>query len=164
MMENRSFDHLLGWLPGADGRQRGLLYADSDGQVHHTHALAPDYTGCGHPDPDHSYDGGRIQYDGGAMDGFLRSTEDEYAIGCYVARNRPFFSALSRHYTVLDRSFCSILGPTFPNRFFLHGAQTDRLSNTFDIATMPTIWDSLAAAGVSGRYYYNNLPSSAFGA
>jgi phospholipase C len=158
MMENRSFDHLLGWLPGADGRQQGLAYVDSDGQVHTTHALAPDYTGCGHPDPDHSYEGGRIQYDGGAMDGFLRSAEDEYAIGYYVAGDRPFFSALARHYTVLDRSFCSILGPTFPNRFFLHAAQTDRLSNTFDIATMPTIWDALEGAGISGRYYYNNLP------
>ena len=28
MMENRSFDHMLGWLDGADGRQRGLRYAD----------------------------------------------------------------------------------------------------------------------------------------
>ena len=28
MMENRSFDHLLGWLPGANGRQQGLFYAD----------------------------------------------------------------------------------------------------------------------------------------
>jgi phospholipase C len=92
------------------------------------------------------------------MDGFLRSAEDEYAIGYYVAADRPFFSALARHYTALDRSFCSILGPTFPNRFFLHAAQTDRLSNTFDVATMPTIWDSLDAAGVSARYYYNNLP------
>ena len=24
MMENRSFDHFLGWLPGADGKQAGL--------------------------------------------------------------------------------------------------------------------------------------------
>jgi phospholipase C len=28
MMENRSFDHFLGWLPHADGRQAGLSYAD----------------------------------------------------------------------------------------------------------------------------------------
>src|SRR3954454_4088421 len=26
MMENRSFDHYLGWLPGADGRQAGLTF------------------------------------------------------------------------------------------------------------------------------------------
>src|ERR1019366_5132914 len=29
MMENRSFDHYLGWLPGADGRQAGLHYTDT---------------------------------------------------------------------------------------------------------------------------------------
>ena len=31
MMENRSFDHYLGWLKGADGRQAGLSYVDRDG-------------------------------------------------------------------------------------------------------------------------------------
>src|SRR5947208_184709 len=54
MMENRSFDHLLGWLPGAEGRQSGLSYADNSGVFHPTMPLAPDFQGCGHPDPDHS--------------------------------------------------------------------------------------------------------------
>jgi phospholipase C len=31
MMENRSFDHFLGWLPGSDGRQAGLSYFDPSG-------------------------------------------------------------------------------------------------------------------------------------
>src|ERR1700759_4491470 len=31
MMENRSFDHYLGWLPGADGIQDGLTYTDAQG-------------------------------------------------------------------------------------------------------------------------------------
>ena len=30
MMENRSFDHLLGWLPGANGQQAGLAYLDNE--------------------------------------------------------------------------------------------------------------------------------------
>ena len=159
MMENRSFDHLLGWLPNADGRQAGLVYEDAADIPHATHALAPDYTGCPHPDPDHSYDGGRVQYDGGKMDGFLRSgSNDDYAIGYYVEADQPFYSALARNYTTLDRYFCSILGPTFPNRIFLHAAQTDRLSNTPQLATMPTIWDRLAARRVSARYYFSNLP------
>ncbi|HEY2945200.1 MAG TPA: alkaline phosphatase family protein [Vicinamibacteria bacterium] len=159
MMENRSFDHFLGWLPNADGRQAGLSYLDGAGTAHSTHPLAPDFTGCSHPDPDHSYAGGRVQYDGGAMDGFLRSgANDEYAIGFYVEEDRPFGSALARHFTTLDRSFCSILGPTFPNRFFLHSAQTDRLSNTLVLSTLPTIWDRLAAAEVSSLYYFSNLP------
>src|SRR5215213_7970169 len=31
MMENRSFDHFLGWVPGADGRQAGVKQVDRDG-------------------------------------------------------------------------------------------------------------------------------------
>ena len=159
MMENRSFDHFLGWLPNADGQQAGLTYFDAAGVAHETHALAPDFTGSTHPDPDHSYEGGRVQYDGGAMDGFLRSgSNDDFAIGYYVETDRPFFNALARNYTTLDHYFCSFLGPTFPNRFFLHGAQTDRRENTFDLATMPTIWDRLLTAGVSARYYWSNAP------
>src|SRR5215213_7996671 len=61
MMENRSFDHLLGWLPGADGQQGGLSYADNAGIFHPTTAW-PDFQGCGHPDPDHSYEGARVEY------------------------------------------------------------------------------------------------------
>src|SRR4051812_40445002 len=36
MMENRSFDHYLGWLPGADGEQAGLTFLDDDGSAHPT--------------------------------------------------------------------------------------------------------------------------------
>jgi phospholipase C len=158
-MENRSFDHLLGWLPNADGKQAGLTYVDKQGVAHPTHSLSGDYTGCPHPDPDHSYGGGRVEYDHGKMDGFLRAgTNDIYSIGYYGQKNIPFYAALARHYTTCDRYFPSILGPTFPNRLFLHAAQTDRLSNTPALTTLPTIWDRLAAAGVSANYYYSNLP------
>src|SRR5258708_8743524 len=44
-MENRSFDHFLGWLPNADGKQAGLTFADSAGVSHATHSLSGDYTG-----------------------------------------------------------------------------------------------------------------------
>src|SRR2546428_8781561 len=69
MMENRSFDHLLGWLPSADGRQAGLTYLDTAGVPHPTFPLAPDFQGCAYKDPDHSYAGGRVEYDRGACDG-----------------------------------------------------------------------------------------------
>jgi phospholipase C len=159
MMENRSFDHLFGWIEGANGRQAGLRYLAPDGTPHATHHLAGDFTGCGHPDPDHSYEGGRIQYNDRRMDGFLTDTHnDDYALGYYKKQDRPFHSALASHFTVCDRYFCSFLGPTFPNRMFSHSAQTDRLSNTLVLSTLPTIWDSLAAVGVSATYYFSNLP------
>ena len=159
MMENRSFDHLLGWHPTADGVQAGLSYADDAGHVEPTYALAPEYMGCEFNDPDHSFAGSRTSYDDGRMDGFLRAGDnDRYAIGYYVEEDRPFTSALARNYTTADRFFASILSETFPNRFFLHAAQTDRLSNTNELSTLPTIWDRLADAGVSARYYFSDAP------
>src|SRR5512143_4262417 len=45
-MENRSFDHLLGWFPGANGRQAGLSYKDKAGNSVPTWNLGTDYQGC----------------------------------------------------------------------------------------------------------------------
>ncbi|MFZ0271376.1 MAG: alkaline phosphatase family protein [Acidobacteriaceae bacterium] len=158
MMENRSFDHFLGWLPGSRGTQAGLSYLDSDGEAHPTWHLTT-YVGCSHPDPDHSYAGGRSEVDDGKMDGWLRTTtNDVFSIGYYEESDLQFFSAAARNFTTLDNYFASILSSTFPNRVFQHAAQTDRLSNTFDISTLPTIWDNLQAAGVSCKYYFSNVP------
>ncbi|HKA55263.1 MAG TPA: alkaline phosphatase family protein [Candidatus Binatia bacterium] len=157
-MENRSFDHLLGWHPTADARQRGLSYPDELGRLRPTAPLAPDYQGCTHPDPDHSWEGGRIEYDGGAMDGFLLAgSNDRYAIGFYRERDRPFFNALALAYTTCDHFFAAILAPTFPNRIFLYAAQTDRLDDTPAQSTLPTIWDRLRQKGVSARYYHSDV-------
>jgi phospholipase C len=159
MMENRSFDHMLGWVDGANGRQRGLKYADADGILHKTYPLAPDYQGCGHPDPDHSYEGGRIEYNGGACDGWLRAGDnDEYAIGFYTKKDLPFYGGAAPQWTVCDHYFSAIMAGTFANRVYQHAAQTDRLRNTFELSTLPTIWDRLAEAGLEGRYYFSDLP------
>jgi phospholipase C len=158
MMENRSFDHLLGWLPNANGKQAGLSFPNKSGGTNTTHELAPDFTGCSYPDPDHSYSGGRIEIDGGKMDGFLMTTSGLNAIGYYREQDLPFRAALARNYTTCDAYFASILGPTFPNRIFQHSGQTDRLDDDFNICTLPTIWDHLASAGVSHKYYFSNLP------
>lgn len=149
---------MLGWLPGANGKQAGLTFVDSQGETHPTQRLTT-FVGCAHPDPDHTYAGGRSEFNNGAMDGWLRtSTNDTFAIGYYVEQDVPFFGALARNFTTLDNYFASILGPTFPNRVFQHAAQTDRTSNTLDISTLPTIWDRLAASGVTHKYYYSNVP------
>ena len=158
MMENRSFDHFLGWLPGADGRQTGLTYVDRAGVKRHTYHLT-DFQGCAHPDPDHSYEGGRVELNGGACDGWLRAgSNDEYAIGYYRAADLAFYGSAAPYWTTFDRYFAATMAETYPNRFYQHSAQTDRIHNSTDTATMPTIWDRLADAGVSRAYYYYDLP------
>ena len=159
MMENRSFDHFLGWTPNADGQQAGLTYTDSAGVAHTTYPLAPDYQGCGHPDPDHSFSGGRVEWDNGACDGWLRAgNNDPYAIGYYTQADLAFLGQAVPRWTTFDRYFASIMAETFPNRIYQHAAQTDRLTNTYAISTLPTIWDRLQAHELTGRYYYGDVP------
>jgi len=156
-MENRSFDHYLGWVKGAKGRQRGLKYLDDVGVAHPTHHLTS-FTGCGFNDPSHSYTGGRVQLNGGACDGFRRGSNDDFALGYYTRDDLPLTSQLVDQFTICDRWFAGILAPTYPNRFYTHSAATDRISNTFAVSTLPTIWDRLADAGVPASYYYSDLP------
>ena len=156
-MENRSFDHFLGWVRNADGRQAGLRFADDSGVLHSTHHLQ-DWSGCGFNDPDHSYAGGRVQLDGGKCDGFRKGSNDDFALGYYTERDLPLTASVVKSFTICDRYFCGILGPTYPNRFYTHAAATDRISNSSDESTLPTIWDRLSAAGVSANYYFSDLP------
>jgi len=156
-MENRSFDHYLGWVPGAEGRQAGLSYPDDAGVSHSTYHLL-NRQGCGSNDPDHSYDGGRVQLAGGRMDGFRKGGNDDYAIGYYLEADLPFYSQLVKEATTYDHWFAPIMGPTYPNRFYTHAAFTDREENHSRFTAMPAIWDSLARAGVSANYFYSDLP------
>ncbi len=181
MMENRSFDHFLGWMPNANGtglgpdgsvvdagRFHSFNYADTSGARHriwHTTQL----NGCGQQDQDHGYSGGRTQWGGGRMNGFLLDKNNtDYSLSYYLADARPFSSRLALNYTTCDNYFCSILGPTWPNRFFQHSAQTDRLNDTTspdssslpaDPSALPSIWDQLnQVGGPTGRYYFSDLP------
>jgi phospholipase C len=170
MQENRSFDHYLGWHPDADARNAGLSYPDDQGGMHPTHPLAPDFQGCDFEDPDHSWEGGRRQFNGGKLDGFLKSPNDEFAIGYYERDNIPFLPALADNFTLYDRYFCSLLGPTWPNRQYMHSATSggvkENASPADVIAALPngglyhqqTIWDLMMSAGLSVTYYFSDLP------
>jgi phospholipase C len=185
MMENRSFDHFLGWLPGADGRH-DLSFPAPDGDVYPNYALAPDFQGCGYSDPDHSWEGFLVQHDNGRMDGFLRrpttpaanpgvtlAAANTFPIGYYTnlthdhrpkaVPDLPVIGALAQHYTVLDRYFCSFAGETFPNRFYQHAARTDRDHNSATLSTLPSVWDQLSpipnAQGIpTGGYFFRDAP------
>jgi phospholipase C len=175
MMENRSFDHVLGWLPGANGRQQGLRYADEAGVVHETWPLAPDFQGCQYQDPDHTWEGIAVQYANGACDGFLKTRTDRtrpadlYPIGYYREGELPILHALAKAYTTFDNYFCSMLGPTWENRLYQLTGTTqvgmDKIIDHFprndaerpcDIPT--AIFDRVRGAGLRAAYYYHGEP------
>jgi phospholipase C len=186
MMENRSFDHFLGWLPGADGRHDLTFVSAVDGNTYPNYPLAPDFQGCGYSDPDHSWEGWLVQHNFGRMDGFLQrpttppdnpgvtlAAANTFPIGYYTnfhARggrkplpDLPVIGALAEQYTTLDRYFCAFAGETFPNRFYQHAGQTDRDHNSELPSVLPTIWDQLSPIpntdGIpTGGYYYRDSP------
>jgi phospholipase C len=186
MMENRSFDHFLGWLPGADGRHDMTFVSAVDGNTYPNYPLAPDFQGCGYSDPDHSWEGWLVQYNYGKMNGFLQrpttpadnpgvtlAAANTFPIGYYTNFHRggtrkalpdlPVIGALAESYTTLDRYFCAIAAETYPNRFYQHAAQTDRDHNSEAPSTLPTIWDQLSpipnSDGIpTGGYYYRDAP------
>ena len=162
MMENRSFDHFLGWVPGADGKQAGLEYVDRYGVAHATHHLDI-FASCGFEDPDHSYEGGRVQLNRGLCNGWLRSgLNDSLSTGYYEQADLSFLGSAATQWTTFDRYFSATMAETYPNRFYMHAGQTDRLHNGDIPLTTPfphtTIWDRLKAKGVTGKYYYSDAP------
>ncbi len=165
MMENRSFDHYLGWLPGADGRQGGLRYKRPDGKFEETRRLTPDYQGCGHPDPGHGWNSGRRQFNGGRIDGFLArgSGNDGFAVGYYEEGDLPFIPFAAKEFTTYDRYFTSVMDSTYPNREYMHAAESyGTRGNAIPAATggFPpnTIFDALAKKGIRGQEFFNDLP------
>jgi phospholipase C len=173
MMENRSFDHYLGWMPHADGRQAGLSYVDAKGVRQSTYPLAPDFQGCGHGIPGHIWEQARVQFDGGRCDGFLApgSGNDIYAIGYYRQRDLPFTPHLVREFTTCDRWFASLLSSTNPNRAYAHAAQSYGDKHLFSVPgdglpqfpTPPgfpartTIEAALARRGRRGTTFYSDV-------
>jgi len=168
MMENRSFDHVLGWLPGANGRQHGLRYRDIHGVVHETRPLAPDWQGCTLSDPDHSWQGAATQYAEGRCDGFLKTAPagDHFPIGYYGPGDLPILSALATGYTTFDAYFCSMQGPTWENRLYqLSGTTQVDMPDGFpkSDADRPchiqtTIFDRVREAGLRAAYYHQGEP------
>ena len=177
MMENRSFDHLLGWLPGADGKQAGLEFVNRFGRSRAPWPIAPDWQGWRFADPAHDWVSAADQWNHGACDGFIRTDggEDPFPISYYRGDDLPILATLARNYTTFDRYFCSLLGATWPNRLYLHCAATD-IDETGvypyhahakglpppDVARPSqlqlAIWDRLAEKDVRAGYYYFSQP------
>jgi phospholipase C len=186
MMENRSFDHFLGWMPGVDGRHDLTYVSAVDGNTYPNYPLAPDFQGCGYSDPDHSWEGWLVQHNYGKMNGFLQrpttppdnpgvtlAAANTFPVGYYTnfhfdGRRKalpdlPVTGALAESYMTLDRYFCAFAGETYPNRFYQHAGQTDRDHNSEVASTLPTIWDQLSpipnSNGIpTGGYYYQDAP------
>ncbi len=163
MMENRSFDHLLGWMPGVNGKQAGLTFPGFKGGTAATHALGSNTQACGDKDPAHTWQSMVTQYNGGKLDGWLKTqfTGDTFPIGYYEQAQVPILGALAKNYTLFDSYHCSLMDATWPNRFYQLCAATDvDATGLFPGAGSPrpsnlelAIFDRLKEANLTSGYY-----------
>ncbi len=165
MMENRSFDHLFGALgtdpsyPGAnvvDGLTGTETNLDSSG-LPVTVNLAP--AEISKLDPKHDWNSSHRAFNGGRNDGFVivNPGANQAEVMSYHQRaTAPFLYSLCDQYTVCDRWFSSVMGPTWPNRYYLHAATAagHKSNLPMGLDPPPTVWQRLADRCVPASYYY----------
>jgi phospholipase C len=172
MLENRSFDHMLGYLSLAGGRKDvdGLQPGHANEHqgrsypVHHLDTTAVEL------DCDHSADAIDEQVAAGAMTGFVasaakilaaRDIEDgdpSCVMGYYDAADVPVFDHLAEEFAVCDRWFSSVPGSTMPNRLYAlcgraAGSRDNRPSYLPPLYHQASFVRHLDAHGVSWRWY-----------
>ncbi len=160
MMENRSFDHMLGRLDGVNGLARFTSCQDDDGVPVYAHRFKD--MACTVGDLPHGYSDGITCWNHGKNDGFVRSNGTQ-SMGYMSPREVPWIYALASQYTVLDRWHCSLLAGTWPNRRYSHAGST---SGSRDDDFPPgkigyherTVFHQLAEAGLDWSIYFTDVP------
>jgi phospholipase C len=172
MLENRTYDHYFGARtllenkPG-DGLTASMSNPDTNGTAVPIYKVDP-MVECVN-DPDHSWDGSHLQWNVGANDGFVKQQEKAYGVGShepmqYYTRDfLPVSWALADQYTICDRWFASIMGPTIPNRAYWHVGTSAGLQDNQAILDMlaqlpvPSIYNRLHDNNIDWAYYYGNI-------
>ena len=175
IMENHSFDNLLGRAPyevrarrGLDGLtfRRGRSTNFNRDLYGARHFATPAGSPCQlHAIPSTAWNASHESFDGGLNDGFVRASGPT-AMWYWDRHALPFTYSLARYFPIGQRYFCSVLAPTYPNRrFFFTGTASGTSATdqtTFSIpATNGTIFDRLDAHEIEWAIYYQNLPSAA---
>ena len=187
MMENRSFDHMLGGLtainPKIDGIKPGLSNPDtSPGANPVSPQPLADFQGQLDPDPDHHFPAVDLQIFGGDtsparvanMQGFVKSyfnqrrdlNHSQKIMYYFPPDQLPVLTTLATEFAVFNRWFASIPGPTICNRAFAHyGTSFGRVDMNLLYVNEPfkSIYNRLIAAHpkrTAKLYYYDTTSST----
>lgn len=184
VMENRSFDHILGWLKptrpeidGLTGKESNPLNAsdpNSEKIYVSNDAVFVDM------DPGHSFQAIREQIFGSndtsgdpKMNGFAQEAESmepgmaKNVMSGFKPGVLPVYTELANEFGIFDRWFASVPTSTQPNRFYVHSATSHGCSSNVKkdlVRGFPqkTIFDSLEESGLSFGIYYQNIPATFF--
>jgi phospholipase C len=174
LLENRSFDHMLGALPGVDGVSPG--WTNSDGQQAYAQIpiVNPDVDEEARivtPDPRHEGENVRRQLEDGNH-GFVADYAASYPETTPAQRQKIMsyyplgaldpLHDLARNFAVCHRWHCSVPGPTWTNRLFLmSGTSLGRVVMPgAPNYGQPSVFYRLAQAGKTVRVYYGTFPLS----
>ncbi|XP_052210277.1 non-specific phospholipase C2 [Diospyros lotus] len=185
VMENRSFDHMLGWMKklnpainGVSGSESNPLSTsdpDSPRLYFRNQAHYVD------PDPGHSFQAIREQIFGSndtslfppPMNGFAQQALSmdpampQAVMNGFHPNKVAVYKSLVAEFAVFDRWFASVPASTQPNRLFVHSATSaGATSNNSTLLakgySQRTIFENLDAAGLSFGIYYQNIPATLF--
>jgi phospholipase C len=186
MLENRSFDHLLGW-PAIQDRQIPVDPGNPAAGMASVFAWTTPDGYRTSPDPGHEFPDvtrqlyGRPDPATGAQptnDGFVASYAQQHddaghvigpeqgklILGCFTDKLLPVLRALATSFVVCDRWFASVPGPTWPNRDFVHaGTSMGHVNSpsweelTWGYPRVRTIYQNLQDAGLSWKVYYHDM-------
>lgn len=181
MQENRSVDHYYGTMRGVRGfgDAAALTFADGRTVFQQPDASRPDggfllpyhvdtakVDGQDLSGNDHSWEGVHVQWAEGTNQGYVSET-GEHSVAFFDTGDIPFHRALAQAFTFCDHYFCSIKGPTTPNRLFLWSGTIDpngtaggpAISNPADyipVYNWTTYPERLQKAGVSWQVFAND--------
>ncbi len=183
MLENRSFDHMLGFMKSdtyaIDGLNGNETNLDAVGTPVTVSGDA-DYSGDLTPDPGHAFNDVNMQIFGNTdgtgdatMQGFVKAYAQMpgtspagshnimkcFSPGPVPECKIPILTTLAEQYAVCDRWFSSIPGPTLPNRCFAHAATSiGRVDmNPIWYNVSKTIYELLAESNVTSKIYYHDV-------
>ncbi|KAL9248617.1 Non-specific phospholipase C2-like protein [Drosera capensis] len=188
VMENRSFDHMLGWLKSLNPSINGVTGAESNPLSTTTSASTViHFNDTSHyvvdPDPGHSFQAIREQIFGGndtsidppPMNGFAMNAfgvNGSVEMARHVMNGfRPemvaVYKELVEEFAVFDRWFASVPTSTQPNRMFVHSATSSGATSNNPVKLAQgfpqrTIFDNLYDEGIPFGIYYQDLPATLF--
>ena len=184
IQENRSFDHYFGAYRGVRGfSDRSAAFQQSDPEnttKPPVGALLPFHldtsttnAACTH-DITHDWVPQHQSWNNGAMDGFvtsrlpINSNDAVLSMGYYTRADLPYYYALADAFTICDNYFCSVIGPTDPNRLYTMAASLDpdgknggpilqtiiaNRTSIYGRLTYTTMPEQLQARGISWKVY-----------
>ncbi|KAJ8762701.1 hypothetical protein K2173_012193 [Erythroxylum novogranatense] len=190
VQENRSFDHMLGWLKTINPEINGVTGSESNpistSDPNSATVLFHENAAYVDPDPGHSIQAIYEQVFGvqwsesslstkltPKMNGFAQNAEREQKGMAQTVMNGfkpdsvPVYKELASNFAICDRWFASVPASTQPNRLYVHSATSHGLTSNDTsklVAGLPqkTIFESIDEAGLSFGIYYQHPPSTLF--